>query len=222
MGWIFVNFWGIQGGKWFRWSNFANFNGSLFVFVSSNLSHLGDPDHYPSSHNHGSEKWFPPIVLTFRIEPFSTSMIIRRKSKLVRLVALFFLAWIQLVGLFSKRPKSGWMRSRFYQPPWRKNRIIRTIPFYSNEKKSSFTAFLESDMSEAFIDDARWPLWKHQPSLRQCEVRGVWVSLVKFSEDRWAVFFGAALNIEMSPFLEPTWPLFWLKRALFWRVDLQK
>ena len=23
-------------------------------------------------------------------------------------------------------------------------------------------------------------------------------------------------------YLEPKWPLFWLKRALFWRVDLQK
>ena len=28
--------------------------------------------HYPSSHNHGSEKWVPPIVATFQIQPFST------------------------------------------------------------------------------------------------------------------------------------------------------
>jgi len=94
-----VNFGGIQGGKWFRCSNFANFNGRLFVFVPSNLSHLGHPDHYPSSHTHGSEQWFPPIVLTFRIEPFSTSMIIRRKSQLV---ALFFSRLDSAVGLFPK------------------------------------------------------------------------------------------------------------------------
>ncbi len=31
--------------------------------------------HYPSSHNRGSEKWFPPIVVTLQIPPFSTSMI---------------------------------------------------------------------------------------------------------------------------------------------------
>ena len=28
---------------------------------------------YPSSHNHGREKWVPPIVVTFQIQPFSTS-----------------------------------------------------------------------------------------------------------------------------------------------------
>ena len=33
---------------------------------------LSDMAIYPSSHNHGSEKWVPPVLLTFQIEPFST------------------------------------------------------------------------------------------------------------------------------------------------------
>ena len=33
------------------------------------------PNPYPSSHNHGSGKWIPPIVVTFQIQPFSTSTI---------------------------------------------------------------------------------------------------------------------------------------------------
>ena len=28
---------------------------------------------YPSSHNHGSQKWVPPVVVTFQIQSFSTS-----------------------------------------------------------------------------------------------------------------------------------------------------
>ena len=28
--------------------------------------------------------------------------------------------------------------------------------------------------------------------------------------------------ILLMVYLEPKWPLFWLKRSLFWRVDLQK
>ena len=35
---------------------------------------------YPSSHNHGSEKWVPPILLTFQIQPFFTSMIIGERA----------------------------------------------------------------------------------------------------------------------------------------------
>ena len=30
---------------------------------------------YPSSQDHGSEKWVPPIVVRFQIQPFFTSMI---------------------------------------------------------------------------------------------------------------------------------------------------
>ena len=37
--------------------------------------HLNDHSLYPSSHNHGSEKWVPPIVVTFQMQPFYTSMI---------------------------------------------------------------------------------------------------------------------------------------------------
>ena len=33
-------------------------------------------NNYPSSRNHGSEKWVPPIVVTFQIQPFYTSMIV--------------------------------------------------------------------------------------------------------------------------------------------------
>ena len=35
-----------------------------------------DGPYYPSSHNHGSEKWGPAIVITFQIQPFSTSRIV--------------------------------------------------------------------------------------------------------------------------------------------------
>ncbi len=35
---------------------------------------------HSSSHNHGNETWVPPIVVTFQIPPFSTSMIIREKE----------------------------------------------------------------------------------------------------------------------------------------------
>ena len=34
------------------------------------------------------------------------------------------------------------------------------------------------------------------------------------------VFFGW-LEFVMNVYLEPKWPLFWLEKALFWRVDLQ-
>ena len=34
---------------------------------------------YTSSHNHGSQRWVLPIVVTFQIQPFSTSMIMGEK-----------------------------------------------------------------------------------------------------------------------------------------------
>ena len=36
---------------------------------------LHGSEYYPSSHNHGSEKWVPPTVVTFQTQPFFTSMI---------------------------------------------------------------------------------------------------------------------------------------------------
>ena len=35
-------------------------------------------------------------------------------------------------------------------------------------------------------------------------------------------FLASPRNLRYCKILEPKWPLFWLKRALFWRVDLQK
>ena len=35
---------------------------------------------YPSSHNHGSEKWVPPIGVAFQISPFSTAMIMGERA----------------------------------------------------------------------------------------------------------------------------------------------
>ncbi len=34
-------------------------------------------------------------------------------------------------------------------------------------------------------------------------------------------FFFGWLEFVMNVYLEPKWPLFWLEKALFWRVDLQ-
>ena len=36
----------------------------------------------PSSHNHGSQKWIPPIV-AFQLQPFSTSMIMEERVERV-------------------------------------------------------------------------------------------------------------------------------------------
>jgi len=44
--------------------------------------------HYPSSHNHGSEKCFPPIVATFQIQPFSTSRIMGERVPAISLPGL--------------------------------------------------------------------------------------------------------------------------------------
>ena len=37
---------------------------------------------YPSSDNHGCEKWVPPTTVAFQMKPFSTSTIYGRKSTL--------------------------------------------------------------------------------------------------------------------------------------------
>ena len=163
---------GTQGGKWFRWSNFANFNGSLFVFVPSNLSHLGHPDHYPSSHNHGSEKWFPPIVLTFRIEPFSTSMIMGERVNLW----LFLLNRLDsAVGLFSKRP-FFWVNDESILPtPLKENRssghpclfqrkkiIISCVPRVGHFPRN-FRWWCQVAIVKTPAKPKAWP-----------EVRGVW------------------------------------------------
>ena len=45
------------------------FQGALNSFPS------GDSK-YNFSHNHGSEKWIPPILVSFQMHPFYTSMIV--------------------------------------------------------------------------------------------------------------------------------------------------
>ena len=37
------------------------------------------PMDYPSFHKHGNQIWVPPIIVTFQIQPFSTSMIMGEK-----------------------------------------------------------------------------------------------------------------------------------------------
>ena len=44
---------------------------------------------YTSSHNHGSQKWVPPIVVTFQILPFSTSMIMGERVKVIHATSSF-------------------------------------------------------------------------------------------------------------------------------------
>ena len=53
------------GLKWFH----------LPHFKKVKRLHMIKTTTYPSSHNHGSEKWVPPIVSTFQIQSCSTSMI---------------------------------------------------------------------------------------------------------------------------------------------------
>ena len=43
---------------------------NIYIYVYINQYILT----YTSSHNHGSQKWIPPIVVTFQILPFSTSI----------------------------------------------------------------------------------------------------------------------------------------------------
>ena len=40
---------------------------------------------YPSSHSDGSGKWVPPIVVTFQVQPFSTSMIMGERVARARI-----------------------------------------------------------------------------------------------------------------------------------------
>ena len=51
---------------------------------------------YPSFHNHGSKKWVPPIVDTFQIPPFSTSMILGER------------VWLVEEVVFSLQTLMGW------------------------------------------------------------------------------------------------------------------
>ena len=59
---------------WPRFDHFF-FGGGMVVFTAIDLRI------YPTSHNHESEKWVPPIVTTFQLQPFSTSMIMGERVK---------------------------------------------------------------------------------------------------------------------------------------------
>ena len=50
----------------------------------------GSSFRYPSSHNHGSEKWVPPIVVAFQTHPFSISMIMGERQSRRRACQVFF------------------------------------------------------------------------------------------------------------------------------------
>ena len=78
-----------QGCKWTFVTNYLSRDNKTSTYPSSRNFHPPEIDFhlrnkklsmfffwsYPSSHNHGSEKWGPPIVVTCQIQPSSTSMI---------------------------------------------------------------------------------------------------------------------------------------------------
>ena len=62
------------------WFDFSSRSTSGSVQGRSKMAFFNIFRSYPYSHNHGSQKWVPPIVRTFQIQPFSTSMDYGRKS----------------------------------------------------------------------------------------------------------------------------------------------
>ena len=72
--------------------------------VTKKMSHA----HYPSSHNHGSEKWVPPIVATFQIQPFSTFRIMGERVPAISLPGLKPKELVHVQGHNKLLPTLGW------------------------------------------------------------------------------------------------------------------
>ena len=141
------------------------------------------------------------------------------------MASLLFLIVIVLLHLQSKPSRYRvflriyscycWWSTPAKQLSWRDFHLNQLICY----KYLKISHVFYSNFLQHFLDLNWWENWRndqHLSTLPSCEV----TSRQSFEDD--FPLSTRAGHYYVSVYLEPKWPLFWLEKALFWGVDLQK